>query len=43
VFVLSAGPNMLWSSSFSDAVTRLTTPDDSVGDDDIGTILALNR
>ena len=42
VFILSAGPNGLWSTPYSDAVTRLTNPDDSTRDDDIGHTLAIN-
>ena len=43
VFILSAGPNGLWSTSFSDGVTRSTSPDDSVRDDDIGHVIAVNQ
>lgn len=43
VFILSAGPNGLWSTPFSDGVTRLTSPDDSILDDDIGHTLAINQ
>jgi len=43
VFILSAGPNGLWSTSYSGAVTRLTNPDDSPRDDDIGHVIAINQ
>jgi len=42
VLILSAGSNGLWSTPFSDGVTRLTSPDDSIRDDDIGHTLAIN-
>jgi prepilin-type N-terminal cleavage/methylation domain-containing protein len=40
VYVLSAGPDHLWGTAYSDAVTRNTTPDDSIGGDDIGKAIA---
>ncbi len=40
VYVLSAGPDHSWGTAFSDAVTRNTTPDDSIGGDDIGKAIA---
>ena len=43
VFVLSAGPNGLWSTSYTDGVTRLTNPDDGTRDDDIGHTLTINQ
>jgi len=43
VFILSAGPNGLWSTPYSDGVTRLTNPDDGVRDDDIGHTLTINQ
>ncbi len=40
VYVLSAGPNHLWATPFSDAVHRNTSPDDSISGDDIGKAIA---
>jgi prepilin-type N-terminal cleavage/methylation domain-containing protein len=47
VLVLCAGPDQLWSTAFSDAVTRFTTPDDSpysdAPHDDIGIVTYTNN
>lgn len=42
VLVLSAGLNRLWSTPFSDSVTRYTNPDDSPRHDDIGLVIYTN-
>jgi len=42
VFVLSAGPDGMWSTAFSDTINRLTTPDDSPYGDDIGFVVVTN-
>jgi prepilin-type N-terminal cleavage/methylation domain-containing protein len=49
VLVLSTGEDQLWSTSYSDGVTRLTAPADDVygpyedGADDIGVVIMTNK
>jgi len=42
VYVLSAGPDGMWSTAFSDTINRMTRPNDSPYGDDIGFIILTN-
>lgn len=43
VLILSPGPDLSWSTAFSDTITRNTFPDDSPYGDDVGFVIVTNE
>lgn len=42
VFVLSAGPDGMWTTAFHDNINRFTNPNDAPAGDDIGCVITTN-